>query len=183
MRKLCVALVVLAGLIVATPTHAVLCDAVFRASSCPPVQCDQARTCRANVLNAWTEARCMRSPAEAQSGIAAECEQCNQVCSSPTAWMRGTWRGEADQAGTSWSIQLTVAEGSISVAYPSLGCGGYWDLQSTGTGVATFIEYITYEKDKCVNIVNVTVGRLSSDRMQVRFSWPNGVALGTLTRQ
>jgi hypothetical protein len=185
MQKLWTLLAIFVGVLAATPSHAVLCDTVFRQSSCPAARCDEARACIGAVSREWTEARCMRSPAEAQGEIAAACGQCNQVCDSPTAWMSGTWSGTGYQEGdkSSWSMRLTVRAGSYSIEYPSLGCGGYWSLQNTGSGVASFVERITFGRDKCVDGGNVTIGNLGGGRMQFRWSSPEDTASATLTRQ
>lgn len=185
MRQFCAGLAILAGLIAATPSEAVICDLVFRQSSCPAARCAEAQVCIGAVSREWTADRCMRSPAEAQVQIAQACGQCNRVCDSPTAWMNGTWSGTGyqDKAKSSWSMRLTVSGNSYSIAYPSLGCGGYWSVQSTGNGVASFVEHITYGTDKCIGNGNVTVGNLGGKRMQYHWSSPQDVATATLTRQ
>ena len=184
MRKLWTLLTVIGGLVAAAPSQAELCDLVFSTSSCPTTDCQAAAACIANVKRSWTRDRCMSRPAQAQGEIAAACEQCNQVCASPTAWMQGSWSGTGtqDRPPSSWAMRLTVSGSSFSIAYPSLNCGGYWSLQNTGAGVASFIETITYGTDKCANGGAVTVGRLDAGRMQFRWASPEATASATLTR-
>jgi hypothetical protein len=184
MRKLWTLLLTFGGLMNATPSQAELCDMVFINSSCPVVGCQAASACIADVKRSWTRDRCMSRPAQAQGEIAAACEQCNNICASPTAWMQGSWSGTGsqDRPPSSWSMRLTVSGNSFSIAYPSLNCGGYSSLQNTGSGVASFVETITYGNDKCANGGAVTVGSLGAGWMQFRWSSPEATASATLSR-
>jgi hypothetical protein len=186
MRKI-YSLLGLFALVVVAPAHAQapLCSTPFVTGACGSVQCEQARSCISGVVNSWAGGRCnIARAAEAQGQIASECAACNQVCSSPTAWMQGSWSGTGSQSNSSgsWSMQLSVAGSSYSISYPSLGCGGYWSLNNTGQGVASFVEHITYGRDKCVDGGAVTVGRLSASQMQFRWAGQGIQANATLTR-
>jgi hypothetical protein len=127
----------------------------------------------------------MSNPAEAQAQIAAACGQCNAQCGSDElAWMQGTWQGTGYQSGTksSWAMRLVVTASSYSIQYPSLSCGGYWSLNQTGSGTASFTEHITSGKDKCVDGGSVTVGKLGQNQMQFRWSGNGDTATATLTK-
>lgn len=185
MRPILTILIALTTLVVGVPAHAVLCDAVFRASSCPSAQCNEAVSCRQKMLEEWTPERCMKNPANAQEEIASACEKCNRVCGSPTAWMSGSWSGSGYQenAKSSWTMRLVIRQDNYSIEYPSLSCGGYWTLNNTGQGVASFSEHITYGKDKCIDGGSVTIGDLGGGHMQYRWSSSDDTATGNLTRE
>jgi len=73
--------------------------------------------------------------------------------------MEGTWTGIGQQSNsTSWTIRLTVSGNSYKIEYPSLSCGGHWSLTRQAQFTASFIEHITYGRDKCIDGGEVTVG-------------------------
>lgn len=161
-----------------------LCDGLFRAQSCGVAACDEAKACRARVLDTWTRDRCMKDPAEAQERIRADCDECSKVC---LKWIDGEWNGTGNQANTksSWSIRLIVKSlvQSYIIQYPSLKCGGHWTQTSLTPTSATFTEQITYGVDKCVNGGSVTLRKLSATQAQFDYAGGDATASGTLTRK
>jgi hypothetical protein len=74
-----------------------------------------------------------------------------------------TWTGLGLQAGTggaveTWTIRLTLnADGSASIAYPSLNCGGSLTRLRSDGDLTEYRETLTYGLDKCVNLGTVGV--------------------------
>lgn len=92
-------------------------------------------------------------------------------------WLAGTWDGTGHQSdSSSWSIQFTVTVHNDSytydIAYPSLNCGGNWTLQSSSDRQASFIEHITYGKDRCVDGGTITLNQV--DRNTLGYQWQSG---------
>ena len=76
--------------------------------------------------------------------------------------MTGTWVGSGHQspagdAGADWSIAMTIGDGSASIDYPSLGCGGSLSQTARDATSAEFHESITYGQDKCIDGGDITV--------------------------
>jgi hypothetical protein len=74
----------------------------------------------------------------------------------PAPTLTGTWVGSGHQspagdAGADWSIAMTINDGSASIDYPSLGCGGSLSQTSRDETSAEFHENITYGQDKCID--------------------------------
>ena len=66
----------------------------------------------------------------------------------PAQTFTGTWVGSGHQspagdAGADWSIAMTIGDGSASIDYPSLGCGGSLSQTSRDETSAEFHESIT----------------------------------------
>lgn len=80
----------------------------------------------------------------------------------PAPTLTGTWVGSGHQspagdAGADWSIAMTIGDGSGSIDYPSLGCGGSLSQTSRDDSSAEFHESITYGQDKCIDGGDITV--------------------------
>lgn len=72
-----------------------------------------------------------------------------------------------------WSVTLTVGPDSISVAYPSLSCGGVWK-QERETAVATYYrETITYGFDNCIDQGLVVTSPMDGKRLRVEYYSPD----------
>jgi hypothetical protein len=117
-----------------------------------------------------------------------------------TDWLAGTWTGTGSQlTGPSWSMRLSVqpqdSGNTYKIDYPSLNCGGYWELRDVSTNAVVFIEHIVYGRDRCVDLGSITVSPLpdaSGSTKVVRMAWrwdgkqPSGKsdqAEAVLTRQ
>jgi hypothetical protein len=86
----------------------------------------------------------------------------NRSCVANALSLVGTWTGKghqspAGESGSDWSISMTIGEGSASIDYPSLGCGGtLTEISNDGT-TAEYRESITYGRDLCSDGGTITV--------------------------
>lgn len=89
------------------------------------------------------------------------------------SWLKGTWEGTGYQTDdqTTWAMRLTARGHRFSIEYPSLTCGGRWQLVSINSYRARFKERLDHGQDKCANNGNVTIQRVS--RRQVFFFYSN----------
>lgn len=90
-----------------------------------------------------------------------------------TSWLKGTWEGTGYQTDdqTTWTMRVTARGRRVSIEYPSLNCGGRWQLISISGNRARFRERLDHGADKCTNNGNVTIQRLN--RRQVFFLYSN----------
>ncbi|TJV25334.1 MAG: hypothetical protein E5Y04_11000 [Mesorhizobium sp.] len=117
-------------------------------------------------------AQCAREGEElCQSGQTYRCEKTggeltatfqNVPCAVNVPSLSGTWVGNghqspAGEAGADWAIVMTINDGSASIDYPSLGCGGSLSQRSRDDISAEYHESITYGQDKCIDGGNITV--------------------------
>jgi hypothetical protein len=88
-------------------------------------------------------------------------------------WIKGSWEGTGYQTDdqTTWTMRVTARGRSVSIEYPSLNCGGRWQLISISGNRARFRERLDHGQDKCTNNGNVTIQRLN--RKQVFFLYSN----------
>ncbi len=91
----------------------------------------------------------------------------------PNNWLKGTWEGTGYQIDdqSTWTMQLTRRGRRFSIEYPSLNCGGRWQLIDLSGNRARFKERLDHGQDKCANNGNVTIQRLS--RRQIFFLYSN----------
>ena len=92
---------------------------------------------------------------------------CAQKKSS--AWIKGTWEGTGYQTDdqSTWAMTFTARGRSFSIDYPSLSCGGRWQLTAINGRRARFRERLDHGQDKCTDNGNVVIQRLS--RRQIFF--------------
>ena len=78
-------------------------------------------------------------------------------------WLNGTWEGTGYQIDdqSTWTMVLTARGGKYSIDYPSLSCGGRWQLISRNTYRARFKERLDHGQDKCTDNGKVVIQRLS----------------------
>lgn len=90
-------------------------------------------------------------------------------------WLNGTWEGTGYQIdnNTNWTMRVSVLGKKYSIEYPSLKCGGEWRLVSMNLQEATFVEKITYGKERCTDDGNVVVERLNENQVAFRYSLTN----------
>jgi hypothetical protein len=88
-------------------------------------------------------------------------------------WINGTWEGTGYQIDdqSTWTMRVTVRGRRFSIEYPSLNCGGRWQLIGINASRARFRERLDHGQDKCTDNGNVTIQRLS--RRQVFFFYSN----------
>jgi hypothetical protein len=96
------------------------------------------------------------------------------VCGqSKSNWLQGNWAGTGFQIddGSTWAMRLTVRRKRYVVEYPSLGCGGRWNLVSASGGRAVFRERITKGVEACAPRGNVVIVRLNSRQLGYWYSY------------
>jgi hypothetical protein len=88
-------------------------------------------------------------------------------------WIRGTWEGTGYQTDdqSTWTMLFTARGRKFSIDYPSLNCGGRWQLISIDAYRARFKEKLDHGQDKCTDNGNVVIQRLS--KRQVVFFYLN----------
>jgi hypothetical protein len=92
-------------------------------------------------------------------------------------WLRGAWEGTGYQTddNSTWPMRLTITKRkgrrTFSIDYPSLSCGGRWQLLSITQGKARFRERLDHGQDKCTNNGRVVVERIG--RGQLIFLYSN----------
>ncbi|HMJ26001.1 MAG TPA: hypothetical protein VK475_09245 [Pyrinomonadaceae bacterium] len=89
------------------------------------------------------------------------------------SWLRGTWEGTGYQTDdqSTWTMRVTASGRRVSIEYPSLNCGGRWQLISINRTRARFRERLDHGQEKCTNNGNVTIQRLNP--RQVVFLYSN----------
>lgn len=98
------------------------------------------------------------------------------LCFSQSAfsqsWLLGNWEGTGkERDGSMWSMQFQARKGKFLIKYPSLRCGGEWRLISFSRYQARFRENIKFNRRDCEPTGNVTIKRLSNDRLLFNYSY------------
>jgi hypothetical protein len=88
-------------------------------------------------------------------------------------WIKGIWEGTGYQTDdqSTWTMRLTARGGRFSIEYPSLNCGGRWQLVSINGFRARFRERLDHGQEKCADKGNVLIEKLS--KRQVVFLYSN----------
>jgi hypothetical protein len=88
-------------------------------------------------------------------------------------WLKEKWEGTGYQTDdqSTWTMRVTALGRTVSIEYPSLNCGGRWQLISINRSRARFRERLDHGQEKCANDGNVTIQRLN--RRQVVFLYSN----------
>lgn len=88
-------------------------------------------------------------------------------------WIRGTWEGTGYQIDdqSTWTMLVNARGRGFSIEYPSLNCGGRWQLINLSSSRARFKERLDHGQDKCTNNGNVVIQRLS--KRQILFLYTN----------
>lgn len=87
------------------------------------------------------------------------------------AWLNGTWQGTGYQmdTDTTWTMLLTASKGKYTIEYPSLKCGGRWQLITIDKWTAKFRERISHGLEDCVNNGSVVIQRLGNGQIAFRY--------------
>ena len=87
-------------------------------------------------------------------------------------WIKGTWEGTGYQTDdqTTWAMRLTARGRRFSIDYPSLACGGHWQLISSNGYRARFKERLDRGQDKCTDKGTVVIQRLSKRQIFFLYS-------------
>ena len=93
--------------------------------------------------------------------------------SKSNSWIRGTWEGTGYQTDdkSTWEMVLKAGAKRFAIEYPSLSCGGRWQLISLNAWRARFRERLDHGQDKCADNGNVLIQRLN--RNQILFVYSN----------
>jgi len=87
-------------------------------------------------------------------------------------WLKGTWEGTGYQTDdkSTWSMLLTARGRSFSIEYPSLNCGGHWQLININGYRARFKERLDHGQDKCTDNGSVVIQRLNKRQIFFLYS-------------
>ena len=79
-------------------------------------------------------------------------------------WIKGTWEGTGYQTDdqSTWTMLLRARGGRFSIDYPSLNCGGRWQLININAYRARFKERLDHGQDKCTDKGIAVVQRLNT---------------------
>ena len=93
--------------------------------------------------------------------------------SKSNSWIRGTWEGTGYQTDdkSTWEMVLKAGGKGFAIDYPSLSCGGRWQLISISAWRARFRERLDHGQDKCADNGHVLIQRLN--RNQILFVYSN----------
>jgi hypothetical protein len=82
-------------------------------------------------------------------------------------WIRGTWEGTGYQTDdqSTWTMLFTARGGRFSIDYPSLNCGGRWQLVNLNSYRGRFKEKLDHGQDKCTDNGTVIIQRLSKSQL------------------
>lgn len=91
--------------------------------------------------------------------------------SKSNSWIRGTWEGTGYQTDdkTTWEMVLKAGGKRFAIDYPTLSCGGRWQLISINASRARFRERLDHGQEKCADLGVVLIQRLN--RNQIMFLW------------
>lgn len=91
----------------------------------------------------------------------------------------GKWVGQVDQAGQApYPVELVITGGAVgatigSVAYPTLRCGGRWELRATSDNKISAIERIEYQ-GTCVTTVDIDLDMRPDGQVLYSFKTQGG---------
>lgn len=82
-------------------------------------------------------------------------------------WIKGTWEGTGYQTDdqSTWAMVFTARGARFSIDYPSLNCGGRWQLINLSASRARFKERLDHGQDKCTDNGKVVIQRLSNKQI------------------
>lgn len=83
------------------------------------------------------------------------------------SWLRGAWEGTGYQTDddSTWAMKVTITKRksgrrTVLIDYPSLNCGGRWQLLSSNGSKARFRELLDHGQDQCTDKGTVTIERI-----------------------
>ena len=102
----------------------------------------------------------------------------------------GIWEGVGQQQGISWTIRADLQLDEQLIEYPSLNCGGFWELIEETEAQLSFRETITFGNNMCVDQGLVELTDQSENELVYRYYFPDGAggfqdevgAIGNLAR-
>jgi LCCL domain len=106
--------------------------------------------------------------------------QVNAQSTNLSASYLGVWEGNGTQAGSSWTISISLTPGAVNsvvgtISYPSLSCGGTLTLHRIKNQSIELDEKFTYGSEKCVP-GRVVLQPSSDEQNQLEYKWlfPDG---------
>ena len=99
---------------------------------------------------------------------------------------KGIWTGigyqlDGGQIGggeySSWSVVLLIDDQLVSITYPSLDCGGDWQLESSTTLASYYRETITFGLDNCLDQGLMVVSPIDGGRLRLEYYYPDDTFL------
>ena len=93
------------------------------------------------------------------------------ILSCSPKWINGGWQGTGHQIdGQTWEVRFFAnLEAGYEIDYPSLVCGGIWEVEDANWHKLSFVESIEYGQDHCDQGVEVTVTRISRTEIEVNY--------------
>ena len=93
--------------------------------------------------------------------------------SKSNSWIRGTWEGTGYQTDdkSTWEMVLKAGGKRFAIDYPSLSCGGRWQLISISAWRARFRERLDHGQDKCADNGHVLIQRLNRNQILFLYSY------------
>jgi len=87
-------------------------------------------------------------------------------------WIKGTWEGTGYQVDdqSTWAMRVTASGRRFAIEYPSLNCGGRWQLISINGNRARLKEKLDHGQDKCTDKGTVVIQRLSKRQVFFLYS-------------
>jgi hypothetical protein len=105
------------------------------------------------------------------------------------SWLTGSWEGKGFQASANetWSVNLyaDAQVNSYSIEYPSLKCGGVWEISNADFHKVEFVERIKHGKEKCIEGGTVVITYVDDQHVTFTYFSPGTRqvdAFSTLTR-
>ena len=92
--------------------------------------------------------------------------------SKSNSWIRGTWEGTGYQTDdkSTWEMVVKAGGKRFAIDYPSLSCGGRWQLISISALRARFSERLDHGQDKCADHGIVLIQRLNRNQLLFLYS-------------
>jgi hypothetical protein len=103
-------------------------------------------------------------------------------------WLDGNWEGTGYQIdGKTWTVEFSKADNTLTIQYPSLGCGGNWKITSSSKNRIDLEETITTGTDKCDQGCKIIIFKIDDQQISVVYSLPsyqkNAIAYAVLIKK
>jgi hypothetical protein len=83
----------------------------------------------------------------------------------------GEWEGAGTQSdGSHWSIRVNSRPNGYFIDYPSLVCGGVWQLLKATESSLVFKETLTYGIERCLDHGEIVIHKLEEEKASYHWS-------------